>query len=171
MKHIIICLFLFSSVSQAQPTALLPSEAVQLSYALEIDSMIESVKKQSDESANKQINAAIDQLSKSFPKLTADQLRKLKAAGAEMIVTISSSWSSETVKQIYLQELSERMSPEDNINALQFFSSPAGKNAYIATKAAEQKMITYITSSYEKSMSEAYSRFLDDVRIIMTLKK
>lgn len=72
MKHIIVCLFLFSSVSHAQPTTLLPSEAVQLSYALEIDSMIESVKKQSDESANKQINAAIDQLSKSFPKLTAD---------------------------------------------------------------------------------------------------
>lgn len=152
-----------SCVAFPQPL-LTTAEPDSLATLLGIDSIITSTKSQVEESNRRQMASLFGQIEKAYPKLTKAQLEFLRTEGEKLFLTPLNAWSAEDIKQIYVAELSQRMSPEDISKAMQFYSTRSGQTIYLSVRIAEQKAVAHMISSQEKAMNEAVAAFMASVK-------
>jgi len=163
----IFCLLVQFAATTVSASELPSSDARNLAHILGIGATITSVKQQVDASNNRQINEIMKQISRTFPKMTTAQLSIIRTQAEKFLKKVSAVTNGEDIESIYLQEISSSLSQDDMGKAISYFSSSAGRNAYLATKRAEQKMVNYIIKNQEKAMSEAIPTFLDEVKLIV----
>jgi hydrogenase maturation factor len=167
---IALCVVVLLGSVPVSASELSHSDVRHLSYVMGIDATITSVKEQADASNKRQIDEALKQVSKTLPKLTTEQLSLIRNSADRLLKTVSAATNGADIQSIYVQEISSSISKEDADKVISFFSTSEGRNAYLAAKRAEQKMVNYIIRNQEKAMSEGIPAFLNEIKSIVQKK-
>lgn len=166
LKLVLIGLLLVmtSNVAVAEDKAELSKQLMQV---LGFDSMLESVRKDTSDMINEQMNSIIGQMRGSFPNLSDAVMKEFEVAAQHFGNRVSVSWKPSEAAGIYLTTLADGLPENDMRAAIEHYKTPEGQRELKVINEAAKKMNTYILGSIKRETDGGMKDFLMEVKQIV----